>query len=114
MLAFNTKKAKETGQPEPITELLLQMVKDLEDTREIYQGYSYVRTMRNILVGKEGALIAPYFQSKPYYGLFDELKLEEAEYYFDNLAKAGLLDIIHTDNGKLYCTHEHYEDMNRR
>ena len=36
MLAFNTKKAKETGQPEPIAEVLLQMVKDLEDTREIY------------------------------------------------------------------------------
>ena len=114
MLAFNTKKAKETGQPEPIAEVLLQMVKDLEDTREIYQRYSYVRTMRNILAGKESALIAPYFKTKPYYGLFEELKLEETEYYFDNMVRAGLLDVIHTDHGKLYCTHEFYENMNRK
>ena len=31
--------------------VILCMVKDLEDTREKFQGYSYITTMRNILVG---------------------------------------------------------------
>ena len=43
--------------------LIIRMVKDLEDTRDMYYGYSYVRTIRNILVGKEGALIAPLFKT---------------------------------------------------
>ena len=32
----------------------------------------------------------------------------------ETLIKAGLLEIIHTDSGKLYCTHEFYEKMNRK
>ena len=50
------------------SDVLIKMVKDLEDTREIYHGYSYVRTMRNILTGKRSATIAPWFQGKEYYG----------------------------------------------
>lgn len=109
MLLFNTKSAKATGVPQPVTEILIRMVKDLEDTRGKYAGYSYVRTMRNILVGKEDAAIAPYFKGKPYYGLMDELKLEDMERIMDVLVQTGQLDIIYTDNGKLYCTHDYHE-----
>lgn len=62
MLSFNTIEAIKNGVPQRVNELLIAMVKDLEDTREIYHGYSYVRTMRNILIGKEDAAIAPNFK----------------------------------------------------
>ena len=66
-------------------DLLIQMVKDLEDTREMYWGFPYVRTMRNILVGKETAVIAPAFKGKPYYGVFETLKLSSLEIMMDLL-----------------------------
>ena len=43
--------------------MIIKMIKDLEDTRDKYNGYAYVRTMRNILVGKKDAAIAPYFKN---------------------------------------------------
>ena len=90
--------------------MLIAMIKDLEETREIHGGYSYVRTMRNILVGKEDAAIAPYFKGKPYYGIAPTMKLEELENIMDSFVKANLIDVLHTKHGKLYCTHEYHED----
>ena len=87
------------------------MIKDLEDTRDIYHGYSYVRTMRNILVGKEDAAIAPYFKDKPYYGSFPHLKLEDLENIMDTFVKANLIDVVLTKHGKLYCTHEYHNEI---
>lgn len=92
-------------------ELLIAMVRDLEDTREHYHGYSYVRTMRNILIGKEDAAIAPVFKNKDYFGCFQELTLEELERMMDKLVKNNKLDVIHTSHGKLYCTHEYHEHL---
>ena len=91
-----------------INELLLRMVKDLEDTREMYCGYSYVRTMRNILVGKDGAAIAPFFKGKPYYGIYDTLELAAVEKMLDGLVSRNQLSVIYTGRGKLYCTNEYY------
>ena len=65
MLSFSTIEAIKSGVPQRVNELLIGMVKDLEDTREMYQGYSYVRTMRNILIGKEDAVIAPFLRTNP-------------------------------------------------
>lgn len=93
---------------EKVYELIIQMVKDLEKTRDDYRGYSYVRTMRNILVGKEDAAVAPLFKEKPYYGLVDHMKLDELEGLLDKLVIDDKLDVIYTDHGKLYCTHEYY------
>ena len=75
-----------------------------EDTRGKYWGFSYVRTMRNILVGKETAVIAPFFKGKPYYGIFETLQLSSLEMMMDSLVRSGELDVIYTDRGKLYCT----------
>lgn len=90
-------------------ELIVKMVKDLERTRKFYCGYAYVRTMRNILVGKEGAVIAPYFKNEPYYGQYYRLSLEEVEMMMDQLVRTGRLRVIRTSRGKLYCTPEYYE-----
>lgn len=109
MLWFNSISAKETGAPQRANELLIGMVKDLEKTREIYHGYSYVRTMRNILIGKEDAAIAPAFKSKPYYGQFEGMTLEVLEQMMDTLVETNQLDVIHTEHGKLYCSHEYHE-----
>ena len=57
-------------QLQSINDLLVKMIRDLEETRWKYRGYSYVRTMRNILTGNKNAVIAPNFKGKPYYGLF--------------------------------------------
>lgn len=111
MLWFNSKSAIETGQPQRANELIIQMIKDLEDTRDIYKGYSYVRTMRNILIGNRQAAIAPYFRDKPYYGQFKNLKLEILEQMLDALVQTNQIDILLTEHGKLYCTHDYHEEM---
>ncbi len=90
-------------------DMIIKMVKDLEDTREYYRGYAYVRTMRNILIGKESAAIAPLFSDKPYYGQYYSLTLEQVERMMDSLVRSDRLRIIYTDRGKLYCTPEYYE-----
>lgn len=87
------------------------MVRDLEESQERYNGYAYIRTMRNILVGKKDACIAPYFIEKQYYGLVSKLKLEELENIMDRLVVNGELDVIYTEHGKLFCTHEYHEEM---
>lgn len=94
---------------EKVYDLIIQMVKDLEKTRDDYRGYAYVRTMRNILVGKDDAVVAPLFKEKPYYGIVDHMKLDELESIMDKLVNDNRLDIIYTDHGKLYCTHEYYK-----
>ena len=94
--------------------MFITMIKDLEDTRDVYNGYSYVRTMRNILIGKSNAAIAPYFKDKPYYGIFPDLKLEDLENIMDSFVKANLIDVIYTNNGKLYCTHEYHNELCRK
>lgn len=114
MISFTTKNAKATGVPQPIGEMVIQMVKDLEMTREKYHGYAYVRTMRNILVGKEDAAIAPHFKDKAYYGIYDYLELEEVEKLLDAFVSANSLSVIFTEHGKLYCTHEYHDDVCRR
>lgn len=93
-----------------VSNMLIHVVRDLENTRAMYQGYSYVRTIRNILVGNQHAVIAPHFVKKEYYGLLDSLTLEETETMMDTLVKMHLLECIFTNHGKLYCTEEYNED----
>ena len=109
MLWFNSISALETGQPQRANELIIGMIKDLEDTRDIYHGYSYVRTMRNILIGKKDAAIAPFFEGKPYYGQFKDLTLELLEQIMDVLVETKQIEVVLTEHGKLYCTHEYHE-----
>lgn len=90
--------------------LIVLMVRDLERTREYYCGYAYVRTIRNILTGKEGAAIAPLFKDKPYYGQYYRLRLDKVEHMMDALVKEGLLKIIYTQRGKLYCSPEYHDE----
>lgn len=96
------------GNKEKLYEMIIEMVRDLERTRYDYNGYAYVRTIRNILVGKHDAAIAPYFSDKPYYGVVSYLGLNDLEEILDGLVRNNKLDIIYTGHGKLYCTHEYY------
>ncbi len=89
-------------------DLLIAMVKNLERTRAYYSGYAYVRTIRNILIGKEDAAIAPLFKDEPYYGLFYKLSMDQVECMMDALVRADRLKIIYTHRGKLYCTPDYY------
>ena len=91
-----------------LMDMLVKMIKDLEDTREKYHGYAYIRTMRNILVGKDNAIIAQHFKAKPYYSLFHKLALENTERMMDTLVHMNKIDIVWTDHGKLYCTPEYH------
>ncbi|WP_051200008.1 tetratricopeptide repeat protein [Butyrivibrio sp. FCS006] len=113
MLWYDSIEAQKTGKPQQGSDLLIRLVKDLEDTRSEYKGYSYVRTIRNILIGKEDAAIAPFFKGKPYYGQFEALTLERVEEMMDALVSSYQLDVIHTEHGKLYCSRESgYDDAN--
>ena len=95
--------------PDELQEYLLNIVNDLEKTRDIYNGYSYARTIRNILVGKETAIIAPFFDDKEYYGYLDYISIKSVEQMLENLVKEKRLYFIYTDRGKLFCTKEFYE-----
>jgi len=94
--------------------LLVSIVKDLENTRDKYSGYAYIRTIRNILVGKEDAIIAPHFKECIYYGIYGGLRLDEVEDKMNRLVIKGKLNIIYTEHGKLYCTHEYYKEQKRK
>ena len=94
--------------------LLFTVVNDLERTRDVINGYSYVRTIRNILIGKSDAAIAPNFSGKKYYGLISDLTLEETETMMDNMVKSKMLSCIYTSHGKLYCTPDYHDDICRR
>ncbi len=97
------------------SQLLISMVRDLENTQDKYGGYAYRMTIRNILAGNADAAIAPFFKDKPYYGLYGRLSLDDVEGIMDSLVKANMLEVIYMDNGKkLYCTHEYYVDTCRR
>lgn len=91
-----------------VLDLLVNIVRDLEDTRIEIQGYSYVRTIRNILIGKQEAVIAPNFKGKPYYGVLKSLTLEETESLLDAAVNANKLICDYRAHGKLYCTIEYY------
>ena len=97
-----------------IKNLMISMIKDLEDTRDIYGGYAYVRTMRNILIGKEDAAIAPFFKGKQYYGIVKDLKLEDVQIIMDRLEEANEIDVVFTNHGKLYCTHAYSVETGQR
>lgn len=97
-----------------ICKLLIKIIQDLESTREKIQGYSYVRTIRNILIGKEDALIAPNFKNKQYYGLVNELTLQETEKMLDYLVNTNQITYFFTQNGKLYCTFDYYKTIYRK
>ena len=92
-----------------IYKLVIEIVQDLENTREDIHGYSYVRTIRNILIGKEDAIIAPNFKNKQYYGLVNELTLQETEKILDYLVVTNQITYFFTQNGKLYCTFDYYK-----
>ncbi len=91
---------------------LLGIVKDLENTRQIYHGYAYPRTIRNILVGKQNAVIAPFFTKKRYYGLFARLSLDAVSQAMDKLVSLNKITCIYTDRGKLYCTWDYLTEYN--
>lgn len=58
-------------------------------------------TIRNILVGKESAYIAPFFVTKPYYGMFARLSKDETRRMMDNLISAGELDYLREFGGNI-------------
>lgn len=93
-----------------VCKMLIEIVKDLENTREYIHGYSYVRTIRNILIGKADAIIAPNFKNKKYYGIVRELTLQDTEELMDNLVKTNQITYMFTSNGKLYCTFDYYKN----
>ncbi len=95
--------------PDELKSHLLCIVKDLEETRDIYSGFSYARTIRNILVGKETAIIAPFFDKKEYYGYLDYISIKSVEQILDNLVAEKQLWFVYTEHGKLYCTKDYYE-----
>ncbi len=103
-----------SGVPADFEQYLISMVKDLEDTRAKYNGYSYVRTMRNILIGKNDAAIAPFFVEKKYYGLFSDLMMEECEKIMDTLVSRNKIEYVITDHGKLYCTKDYHDYLCRK
>ena len=83
--------------------LLVQMVKDLEETAWKFHGYAYPRTIRNILIGKEDAEIAPNFKGKPYHGIASkDLKIVDASDILDGMVAKGYLDSFISDRNVHY------------
>jgi uncharacterized protein YpbB len=93
-----------------VSELLIEIINDIENTQDYIFGYSYCRTIRNILVGNPKAVIAANFTDKQYYGLVDRLSLKETEEMLDWLVKSNQVTYIFTEHGKMYCTFNYYKN----
>ncbi|MCQ2498847.1 MAG: hypothetical protein MJ133_07660 [Lachnospiraceae bacterium] len=94
-----------------INDLLVTMIRDLENTRYKYHGYAYRRTIRNILTGNKDAVIAPQFKGKSYYGLVKYLSLTDVESMLVEMVRCNTISVIYTDRGKLYCTNPYHNDI---
>lgn len=92
-----------------ISKLLIGIINDLENTQDYICGYSYCRTIRNILVGNPKAVIASNFTNKQYYGLVKHLSLKETEEMMDDLVKSNKVTYIFTGHGKMYCSFDYYK-----
>jgi uncharacterized protein YpbB len=97
-----------------VSKLLIGIIKDLENTQDYIYGYSYCRTIRNILVGNPKAVIALNFTDKQYYGIVEHLSLKETEEMLDYLVKSNRITYIFTERGKMYCTFDYYKSKCRR
>lgn len=87
-----------------IQELLVDILKDLENTQRYIHGYGYRRTIRNILTANKDSVIAPYFREKRYYGIIKYLSLEDTENMLNQLVEDNAITCIATERGKMYCT----------
>jgi hypothetical protein len=96
-----------------ISEFLIGIINDLEDTQEYVSGYSYCRTVRNILVGNPKSVIASNFTNKQYYGIIGSLSLKETEELLDYLVKLNQITYMFTKRGKMYCTFDYYKSKYR-
>jgi uncharacterized protein YpbB len=92
-----------------VSKLLIEIINDLENTQHYIHGYSYCRTIRNILTGNPKAIIASNFMNKQYYGILNRLSLQETEKLLDYLVKDNQITYIFTNRGKMYCTFDYYE-----
>jgi uncharacterized protein YpbB len=93
-----------------VSKLLLEIINDLENTQDYIRGYSYCRTIRNILVGNPKAVIASNFTDKQYYGIVEHLSLKETEGMLDCLVKSNHITYMFTERGKMYCTFDYYKN----
>jgi hypothetical protein len=93
-----------------VSKLLLEIINDLENTQDYIRGYSYCRTIRNILVGNPKAVIASNFTDKQYYGIVEHLSLKETEGMLDCLVKSIHITYMFTERGKMYCTFDYYKN----
>ena len=50
-----------------------------------------------------------HFKNKQYYGLVNELTLQETEKILDYLVVTNQITYFFTQNGKLYCTFDYYK-----
>ena len=92
-------------------DILVALVKDLEDTRDIYHGYAYIKTIKNILIGNNKSIIAPCFQEKSYYGICRSATRKDIKNLMDNLVEKGKLYADYRDKKVLYCTEEYLAEL---
>lgn len=87
-----------------ISKLLVEILRDIENTQSFYHGYGYRRTVRNILVGNKDSEVAVNFTNKKYYGIMKNLSLEDTENLLNQLVKENIITYNITEHGKMYCT----------
>jgi uncharacterized protein YpbB len=97
-----------------VCKLLIGIINDLENTQDYICGYSYCRTIRNILVGNPKAVIASNFTDRQYYGVLEHLSLKETEEMLDSLVKSNYVTYLFTEHGKMYCTFDYYSNKCKR
>lgn len=87
-----------------ISKLLVEILRDLENTQPYYHGYGYRRTVRNIITGNKDSEVAANFIDKKYYGVMKYLSLEDTENLLNQLVEENIITYDITEHGKMYCT----------
>ena len=87
-----------------LSNLLVEILSDLENTQPYYHGYGYRRTVRNILTGNKDSEVAANFKDKRYYGIMKYLSLRDTESLLNKLVEKRIITYDIREHGKMYCT----------
>lgn len=94
-----------------LTNLLKQLIYDVESNCHLYRCYAYPKTIRSILTGSTFSEIAYHFSDKKYFGIFiDSIYLSEIINLLDRMCKEGIITYTISKNKKLYKSINHEVD----
>ena len=91
-----------------LTELIKELIFDIEENCKLYACYAYPKTIRSILTACTYSDIAHHFSDKEYFGIFQEsIFLSQIIKILDKMCSDGMITYLEVKNKKRYKSIEH-------